>query len=671
MPFRQGEVDVAVFISYASKDAAVATSLVAALERGGLVCWIAPRDVKAGALYAEAIIRAISSARALVLVLSQSAIASAHVGKEIERASSKRLPIIALRIDAAPLTPAFEYFLSESQWVEAAAGHVEATYGKLTEAILDAERSDPRWLGAATGLGAGSPSGAPAVPRRNRIAFAAAVGVVALAVVLALSTAVWHSKHAPLEAQLPAAAATLAAPTPTPAASAVSDKSIAVLPFTDMSEKQDQGYFSDGLSEDLINLLAKVPELQVPARASSFYFQGQHVTIAEIAKALSVAYVLEGSVSKAGDTIRVRTELIRAANGYDVWSESYDRELRDIFKVQDEIAGRVVTALRAALPATQPVRDGHTTNNPEAYNQYLLGRALQLREDIPGFQNALKAYRKAIALDPNYPDAYVGLAYAEVRLGDDLGDPTGTARALSAAEHAIALAPNAAAGYASRAFLRAYYLWDWEGARQDIDHARTLDPSAQVDNVAAGLVEAEGRLTDSIALRTRLTQRDPLVPLNWVMLGVSLFDANRSAEARAAYERALEINPDFSPARIALAELELYAGHPERALVQAQADPARQYQLLGTALAEFSLHHPHESQQALDELIRTEASAMAYQIAEIYAWRGEKDLAFTWLDRAYAQKDAGLPNLKADLILASLRTDPRFGALLRKMKLPL
>jgi hypothetical protein len=245
------------FISYASHDADVATALVEALERAGVACWIAPRDVRAGALYADAIVRAISGSRAFVLVLSESSIDSSHVSKEIERASSKKRPIIALRIDGAPLTPALEYFLSESQWVEAQAGNMEPAYAKLIGAISKSAPTtpgiDPRVMPSATTAPA-----AHTKVRRNRILLAAVLTVVAAAFVAWLADKEWLAKHATDES--PATAAT----------NMVNDKSIAVLPFTDMSEKHDQEYFSDGMAEEIIDLLVKVPELKVPARTSSF-----------------------------------------------------------------------------------------------------------------------------------------------------------------------------------------------------------------------------------------------------------------------------------------------------------------------------------------------------------------------------------------------------------------
>jgi TolB-like protein len=462
--------------------------------------------------------------------------------------------------------------------------------------------------------------------------------------------------------------ATTAAPA-TAATPAVSDKSIAVLPFTDLSEKHDEEYFSDGLSEDLIDLLTKVPELHVPARASSFYFKGQHVTIAEIAKALSVAYVLEGTVRKAGATIRVRTELIRADNGYNVWSETYDRDLKDIFKVQDEIAGGILIALKAALPAAK-ISEADRTDNTEAYNQYLLGRNFLDQWSLPGFQHGVDAFKKAIALDPNYAAAYAGLAEAEAQLADRVGDLAGITRAVADANQAIELAPHAGDGYRVRAFLRIVFLWDWDGAQKDLDQALSLDPNGRALGVAADLAFAQGRLTDVIALQQRANQNNPLVPAGWSSVGSELLAAGRVPEARAAIARALEINPNFSIARVDLVWLELHEGRPDQALAATQQIQDRDWQLLATSLVQYSLHHPQESQQALDELIKTQAADMAYQIAQVYAWRGEKDQAFAWLDRAFAQRDGGLVGLKLDEIIASLRTDPRYQTLLRKMNLP-
>ena len=249
-------------------------------------------------------------------------------------------------------------------------------------------------------------------------------------------------------------------------------------------------------------------------------------------------------------------------------------------------------------------------------------------------------------------------------------DPGGLIRATAAAERAIALAPQASTGYISRGVLRTEYLWDWDGARKDFDQAMSLDPNGDVEGELAGLAIAEGRLTAAITLQIKATKRDPLVASIWDSLGGLLLDAGRPAEARAAIARALEINPDFSIAHSNLAQVELLDGRMDQALAETRKIHDRGWQLLATALVQFSLHHPQESQQALDELIKTHASSMAYQIGEIYAWRGERDQAFAWLDRAYTQRDGGLIYSKVDWLFAPLRPDPRYKAFLRKMNLP-
>jgi TolB-like protein len=310
-------LDAKVFISYASKDVAVADAAVAALERHGVTCWIAPRDVKPGALYAEAIVQAISSARAVVLVLSANSVGSAHVGKEVERASSKRRPAIALRIDDAPLSPALEYFLSESHWIDARAGGMDAALSKLIDAIRDPERAAPKTISTGTSGTSAVKASALHSKSRNRTLFVAGLAVVAVALAALLADKFWVAKRLSTERPIAAKAPAAAPATPT-----IPEKSVAVLPFLDINEKKDQEYFSDGLSEELIDLLTKIPDLRVPARTSSFYFKGKQTTIPEIANALRVSHVLEGSVRKSGNELR-----ISAAHSCRQWLSPLVRDL--------------------------------------------------------------------------------------------------------------------------------------------------------------------------------------------------------------------------------------------------------------------------------------------------------------------------------------------------------
>ena len=659
-----------VFISYASQDVAVADAIVATLEGHGVACWIAPRDVQAGALYADAIVRAISGAKALVLVLSENSVASPHVGKEIERASSKQRSIIALRIDEAPLSPALEYFLGESQWVDARAGSMDAAVAKLVAAIRDHPRTAPAINPPLTS--ATSALNAPALSpelRHKRLLLAAACAAVVVALAWLLADRFWISKH--VSQERPAATPSPAASAGVPASPVILDKSIAVLPFVDMSEKKDQEYFSDGLSEELIDLLAQVQDLHVPARTSSFYFKGKQSTIAEIAKSLGVSHVLEGSVRKSGNTLRVTAQLIRADNGYHLWSKSFDRDVKDIFKVQDEIAAAVVEALKAKLLPAPQLANAYRTTNTEAYNQVLLGNSSLNRGNEDGLRGALQAYRKAIALDPNYAAAYAGLAFSEFLVADATGDAEMMQRAVTAADRAVALAPDLPVAYVARGILRSTHSWDWTGAQADIEKALALDPGdGQAQGLYGHLLASLGRLPEAIAAAKKAIELDPLSGWPWEDLGVYLMASGQFAAARPAISRALELNPEASQMSYSLGQLELLEGHAQEALTVFRRIGYEAISQCGSAMAEHMLGHAKESQQALDELAAKHARESAYQIAEVYAWRGEKDHAFEWLQRAYAQHDGGLSRIKFDPVLATLRADARYAVLLKKLGLP-
>jgi hypothetical protein len=377
-------------------------------------------------------------------------------------------------------------------------------------------------------------------------------------------------------------------------------------------------------------------------------------------------------VRKAGNRVRVTAELIRADNGYNLWSESYDRDLKDIFKVQDEIAGRVVSALKAVLPSSRPANTDRTANT-EAYNQYLLGRKFEREGSEAGLRQALAAFQKATTLDPTYVDAFSWLAVVEAQLGDTIGDQAMIAQALTTVDQAIALGPHYPAGYATRGWIRSQWRWDWEGAKKDLDQAESLSSgfSSGLEFARAELAVAMGRLDEAIAILTRTSQHNPLDPFDWGALVIYLAAAGNFAEAHVVLDRIRIIEPNGGYLHNGQFILDLLEGNADKALSDARMMNGQMWQLHGAALAQHALGHARESQQALDEMIRTEASRAAFQIAEVYAWRAEKDQAFAWLDRAYAQRDAGLASLKFDPLLAPLRTDPRFQALLVKMKLPL
>ena len=497
--------------------------------------------------------------------------------------------------------------------------------------------------------------------RRNRLLFIA----VFVGILLALGWVIAD------KFRIPKPIAQGKATTAAPALAPISEKSIAVLPFVDMSEHKDQEYFSDGLSEELIDMLTKVPELRVPARTSSFYFKGKQATIADIAKALGVVHVLEGSVRKSGNTLRVTAQLIRVDNGYHVWSETYDRKLEDIFKVQDEIANAVVAALKVnLLPLDQPAQEELRTANLSAYNLYLQGRQSYNQGNIAGYQNAVTAFRAATVLDSRYAAAYAALALAQFWAADTTNDVPGYESALAAAEKAVALAPELAEGYSARGFLRGIYRFDFAGAQADLDKAVALNPSdATVLHRSAILLAVFGRLPEAIAREEKASALDPLSEEICRRLGF-FFAANQQfARARPLYEKALVIAPHSFHAQYNLGQLELSENRLEQALLMFQQTEDEAYRLAGQARAEYSLGHFDASRSALNQLIAKHVTDV-WEIATVYAWRGEKDQAFEWAGRAYVQRDTGFTWIKIDSNFRNLRDDPRYKALLRKMNLP-
>jgi TolB-like protein/Flp pilus assembly protein TadD len=658
-----------VFVSYASPDVAVAETVVMKLERHGVACWIAPRDVKAGAQNADAIVRAISGAKALLLVLSESSVASSHVGREIERASSKRRPIIALRIDDAPLSPALEYFLGESQWVDSRAGGMDAALAKLIAAIRDGSSTMPPFNYSAIHLTSALRSSAPSPgSRRSRLLRIVAIAAGLAALTWLLADKFWTPKQIAQDKSTVTASPAVAAVAPTPA---ISEKSVAVLPFVDMSEKKDQEYFSDGLSEELIDLLTRVPELRVPARTSSFYFKGKQTTITDIAKELGVAHVLEGSVRKSGRTIRITAQLIRADTGYHVWSQTYERKLDDIFKVQDEIAGAVVSALRASL-STKVERSTQKSLNADSYALLMQAQYFLLRQTQGDQQKAFEYYHRAIDSDPMSAVAWAGLSRVIANL-QELGElpwRKAFSDALQSAERAVALDPQLAEAHIALGKVYLNLGHDYAAAKREFDKARGLDPENDVVLFwAADTALVAGDLANAEELLRQAVATDPLDGETYILLGQTYYYAGRFVEAEDSYRKALDLIPARPSLHSSLGLVLLAKGEHEEAIQEINRDTdvgardatlASAYQLLGRIA---------EARSALALLEAERGNSDAYSIAQCYALRGDRERTFLWLDRAYEQHEYFM-HLKSDPWLSSVRGDPRYQALLRKMNLP-
>ena len=457
--------------------------------------------------------------------------------------------------------------------------------------------------------------------------------------------------------------------------SAPTDSSIAVLPFVNMSSDKEQEYFSDGLSEELLNQLAQIPQLRVIARTSSFSFKGKEVDVATIAKVLNVANVLEGSVRKAGNNLRITAQLIRTSDSSHLWSKTYDREIKDVFKVQDEIAGEVVGSLKLTLLPDRKATVARRTDNLEAHNHFLRGRQFSSLATAESFGQAIVEYRRAVELDPGYTTAYVNLAAAQVFAADLTADPIGQARAQRSIETALSLSPGDPEALAIRGWMRSLFLFDWDGARSDFEAALAVNANSAITLTRySWLLAAYGRLPEAIAAAEKAMVLDPLADQAATNLASFLLGSGQYTKAREVAEQRLKSSHDDAFANLTLGEALVLDGKPAEALASA-AKSGSDAQGSGvrmtiTAMAEHALSHAQESSRALDALKKDHGAGFAFQVAEVHAWRGEKDQTFEWLDRAYSQRDGGMAMIKYDPFLVSLRGDPRYAALVKKLGLP-
>jgi TolB-like protein len=648
-----------VFISYASSDAAIASALVEDLERHGIACWIAPRDVDAGALYADAIVRAIGAARAFVLVLSENSIDSSHVGKEVERASSKKRPIFVLRIDAAPLTPALEYFLSESQWLDAQAGKIEPAYTKLIGALRKSAPTTPGTVAGET-PSAGTAPAAQFRGRRNRILFAAGLAAIAVAIAALLADKFWLAPHDTAEQRT------------TAAANPVSDKSIAVLPFTDMSEKKDQEYFADGMAEEVLDLLAKLPGIRVIGRTSSFQFKGKTEDLRTIGRTLGAAYVVEGSVRKSGDRLRVTAQLIGTHDGSHVWSGSYDENFGDVLKIQDRMAAGIVRALQITVGADE-LQTRPLLKNSEAYDLYLRGRYAFDRFDKAGFETAAGYFQQALALEPSYVHAAEWLAWTHEFMSEWGYVPPreGFELARRSAQRALVLNPGSGDAHAVLVGVHVIYDWDWSAAAEEGRLARQFAPQdPEVLVSVSDLARALGHADEAAGIIDSAFIVDPLFAAWHESLGNIRYRTGRLTEAEAELRKTLEISPTYASGHFYLGQILLAQGKLDAALLQMQQEAPDEGRDTGLAIVYHAMQRRPESDTALARLTKERAGEAAFEIAQVHAYRGELDQAFTWLNRAFDQKDIELFLIKGDPLLKNLEGDPRYKAFLQKMNLP-
>jgi len=446
-------------------------------------------------------------------------------------------------------------------------------------------------------------------------------------------------------------------------------KSIAVLPFVNMSSDPEQEFFSDGLSEELLNLLAKIPDLRVAARTSSFSFKGQNIEIPDIAARLKVAHVLEGSVRKSGNQLRITAQLIQADNGYHLWSETFDRQLDNVFQIQDEIAVAVVDALKITLLGEAPtVRE----TDPEAYQLFLEGQFIRRQVSAETIPKAIDLFKKTLELDPGYAPAWAELAYAYM-WNAGIGDmPIDEANLLAdhAIEQALESDPDYAWTYFVRGVTKIFNKFDFKAGAEDYRLGLQLDPgNAYLIGANGTSARVLGHLDESIQFFNTALKLDPLMAEMRSWQGLTYQYAGQLDRAEVAYRTTLDLSPEFSGAHYRLGRVLLLRGKPDEALAEMERESSRVYHNTGLAMAHYVRGNTGESQQALDRLIRDDANSAAFQIAEVYGYRNEPDKAFEWLEQSLVIRDSGLAGTLGNPALLGLRTDLRWQPFLEKLGL--
>ena len=455
------------------------------------------------------------------------------------------------------------------------------------------------------------------------------------------------------------------------------DASIAVLPFVDMSGERENAYFSDGMTEELINTLTKVDGLQVAARTSVFAYKNRNVDVREVGRELGVATVLEGSVRKDGARIRITAQLAKTSDGYHLWSETYDRELDDVFAIQREISGAIVSRLRGRLGATSSVAIAErSTANAEAYDLYLKGRYAWHQRSEQGLRRAADFFAQAVARAPDYARAYVGLgdAYAVLGFYDYLAPRESFPRAERAARQALGIDSTLAAPYATLGYVALYHHWDWKAAERFFQRSIALDPSySTAHQWYSNLLAATGRFPEAEREMRIAQERDPLSLIANAALGWALYYAGDFDRAIAQCDRTLELSRDFEIAHLWKGWALEASGRRAEAVASIEEAVRLSH---GATLPLLSLAHALASAGASDSARRVLAGVEAktaggylpsYETAKVHLALGDRDAALRWLERAFEERSHSMAFLRVDPQLAALRAEPRFTRLVSRV----
>jgi len=444
---------------------------------------------------------------------------------------------------------------------------------------------------------------------------------------------------------------------------------IAVLPFVNMSVEREQDYFCDGLTEELITKLSQIRELKVTARTSAFAFKGENKDVREVGRMLGVDKVLEGSVRTDGAKLRIVAQLINVSDGFHIWSRSYDREKDEIIKIQDDIALSVAGALEVTLLGGRDRSERAVSF--EAYDEYLQGRHFYGNPTRENAEKAVGHLERAIRMDPRFARAWSLLAAMQASQASFGYVPVeeGYPKALASVERALALDPRLAHAHAVLGWIQMTYSWDWAGAEASYRQAMELEPGKGILE-AAQLALALGHDEEALRLARQAVDVDGLNDSANMTLALTAYYAGKLEEAAESLRKAMQLRPNRANAHALLGQVALARSDVPSALAEIEKEKDVYWRLPSLALAYHAAGRADDSDAALSEFIAKYQDVGAFQVAQVCAFRGETDKAFGWLEKAYAQRDGGLFLTKADPFLRLLKGDKRFGAFLKKMRLP-
>ncbi len=659
------EASHAVFLSYASQDLSAAQKICEALRAAGIEVWFDQSELRGGDVWDRSIRQHIHDCRLFIPVISAQTDArpEGYFRREWKLAVDRTLDMserVAFLVpvvidgtsDARADVP--ERFRA-AQWSRLPGGETPPAFVERIRRLLspsepDAPVKDRAPLAAAL----------PDVRRHSAAGSRWKVGLFAVAAAAVVAAGYVALKRSKPETQL------------------ADSNSIAVLPLANESGDASQQYFSDGISEDLITALSQFPGLNVIGRSSSFQFRDSKEDSRSIGAKLGVTHLLEGSVRRSGDMVRVSAELINAANGITQWSERYDRPYKDLFELQDEITREVAGALRTKLlpgehAAAQSERPPSGSLN--AYNAFLQGQFYVSRGTEADFRKAIESFTQATELDPRYALAWSLLSRTWTGLGvkylETAAAQEAYVKARAAAEQALTLSPDLAAAHVSRGYVLQNADFDWRGAEAEYRRALELAPNDGLARFNLGnRIASFGQLEQAIELTREALATEPL-RANWYnWLAVYLSGLNRLDEAERAIRRALELQPGAVSYYETLTIIEIQRGNAEAALAAAQQEVPGTWRDAALALARQIGSDRSAADAALKALIDRDTGGAAYQIAEVYALRNDSNETFAWLDRAWNGRDAGIQNILYDPFILRYKDDPRFAAFCKKAGLP-